>query len=258
MNEVAPGQYRFGQEHALQFKSLAGTNATNAGPQPPPAQAPASLAAGTPPPPRSPALAAASQIAPPEPDACGGKTRCYDAGPFVAEIAQATLSREGNFQDRVVRLNVRFRNKTNQPISLAYVAGTSVLIDNLGRRFAWGSGHDVSATGIGKVESNKADPQFVLRPGESRAATFTLFRKRPPQNDPDGSGYTYEVTIAQLEVLYNGQQVRTTRVNTMTFPDFALNGSAPGIALPGGMKTAPQSIKELGDALKGTFGTKKK
>jgi hypothetical protein len=44
----------------------------------------------------------------------------------------------------------------------------------------------------------------------------------------------------------------------MTFPDFALNGSAPGIALPGGMKTAPQSIKELGDALKGTFGTKKK
>jgi hypothetical protein len=259
VNEVAPGQYRFGQEHAMQFRSLAGANTTSAGQVSAGAQSPLSLTGGSPPSTLSPAPAPVAQVPAPEPDACGGKTRCYDAGPFVAEIAQATLSREGNFQDRVVRLNVRFRNKTNEPISLAYVVGTSVLIDNLGRRFTWGSGHDVSATGIGKVESNKADPQFMLRPGESRAATFTLFRRRPPQSDPDGTGYTYEVTIAQLEVLYNGQQVRTTREHTMTFPDFGLNGPlGGGIALPGGVKAAPQSIKELGDALKGTFGTKKK
>ena len=37
-----------------------------------------------------------------------------------------------------------------------------------------------------------------------------------------GSSYTFDVSIAQLEVIYNGQQVRTVREHTMTFPNFAL------------------------------------
>ncbi|MES1260206.1 MAG: hypothetical protein ABUS49_00620, partial [Acidobacteriota bacterium] len=121
VNEVAPGQYRFGQEHALQFKALPGRNATSAVPAPAPVAPPQGTPAGPPP--------------PPEPDACSGRSRCYDAGPFVAEIVQGSLTREGNFADRVVRLNVRFRNKTNEPLVLAYVARTSVLSDNFGKRF---------------------------------------------------------------------------------------------------------------------------
>jgi hypothetical protein len=263
VNEVAPGQYRFTQESSLQFKSVPGRPQTSAAPNSASPLAPAgvSSAAGGPGSTTSPIAAApvtASGPPPaPEPDACGGKLRCYDAGPFVAEIIQASLTHEGNFDNRIARLNVRIRNKTNQPLILAYVARTSILQDNFGNRFSWGSGYDNSATGIGKVESNKADPQFVLQPGETRPATFTVFRRRPPRGAPDGSGYTYEVTIAQLEVLYNGQQVRTTREHVLTFPQFAFNGPS---AFPGaapGTKPPPQSIKETSDALRDIFKKKK-
>jgi hypothetical protein len=260
VNEVAPGQYRFGQEHALQFKGVPArpTNTAPAGAAPAtltsaaPANAPVNPPAAVAPPP-----APAGPPPAPEPDACQGRTRCYDAGPFVTEILTGTLTHEGNFEDRVVRLNLRFRNKTSEPLILAYVARTSVLSDNFGNRFSWGSGYDNSATGIGKVESNKADPQFVLRPGESRSATFTVFRRRPARNSPDGSGYTYEVTMAQLEVLYNGQQVRTQREHVLTFPEFALNGPSALPGVPGPNRPAPQSIKEASDALKDIFKKKK-
>ena len=48
----------------------------------------------------------------------------------------------------------------------------------------------MSAAGIGKVESNQADPQFTLAPGEARTAIFTLRRPRPPRTDPDAASYT--------------------------------------------------------------------
>jgi hypothetical protein len=276
VNEVAPGQYRFGQEHALQFKAVPGRNTTNT--------APAGVNAGGPltqvtpgagavpdyagavntavaqPLPSVSASAGPIPAAPSpsaEPDACGGKSRCYDAGPFVAEIVQGSLTHEGNFQDRVVRLNIRFRNKTAEPIILAYSTGTSVLVDNFGNRLIWGSGHDNSVTGMGKVEGNSADPQFVLRPGETRAATFTTYRRRPPSSSPDGTGYTFNVTIAQLAVLYNGQQIRTLREHAMTFPDFSLNGPSGMGVMPTSGRTNPQNMKEAGDALRDIFKKKK-
>jgi hypothetical protein len=260
VGEVSPRQYRFGQERALQFKAVPGRNALEAAPAGPlsntteaPGGPPASIEAPRP--------APVTQFAgaTPEPDACAGKPRCYDAGPFVAEIAQVTVLREGvTFQSRLARLNIRFRNKTAQPITLGYVAGTSVLVDNFGKRFTWGSGHDTSVTGMGVVEASKANPQFVLGPGESRAATFALYRSHVPKTELDATGYTYDVSIAQMEVLYNGQQIRTVREHTMTFPDFGAptptGVSATGI--PAGAKPAAQSIREAGDALRGILKKK--
>lgn len=246
VRDVAPSQYQFGQEHALQFKTVLAANAPDS------VQTSRDLPAAAKAAPASAPISAAS-----EPDACAGRPRCYDAGPFAAEIAQAVLTREGNFQDRVVRMNIRFRNKGADPITLAYVTGTSTLVDNRGNRFSWGSGHDISATGIGKVESNRADPQFVLRPGESRGATFTVFRRRPPRTDPDGATYTYSVTIAQLEVLSNGQQVRTVREHSLMFPDFGLNGTSGPATAPGG-SAKPQTLEDLNKTLRGAFGRKKR
>jgi len=188
-------------------------------------------------------------------DACAGKARCFDAGSFTATVQHATLTREGTYQDRVVRLSMAIRNTGQQPISLAYVAKSSVLTDNLGNRFFWGTAgtYDTSASGIGKVESNRADPQLTLAPGESRMATFAL-RRRTPKTNPDGASYTYSVSLAELQVI-NAQQVRTTREHSITIADFALTTSGGGqVAAPAG--STQQSIRGLTEAIRGLGKTK--
>src|SRR5688572_16010637 len=270
VNEMAPGQYRFGQEHALQFKGVSVGNMTRAAPAggslatvsgaaSPAAAAPAA----------TPAPAAPAQVQANLPDACVGKIRCFDAGPFSAEILTATATREQSARPwHTVSMNMRFTNKSNAPIILAYVVPTGVLIDDLGNRYT-PAGAPNDAKGIGKVQARSADPQFVLRPGESRQATLGQVRvmRGTPTATVIGSSYTFDVSIAELEVIYNGQQVRTLREHTMTFPSFALTGGAGATAAaPAGNGAAPaagtaetaENIKKAGDAIRGLFGNKGK
>jgi hypothetical protein len=271
VGEVAPGQYRFGQEHALQFKSVSTGNMTSAAPAGGALATVSGGAASTavPAPAAAPA-APATQVAANEPDACVGKTRCFDAGPFVAEILTATATRENYARPwHTVAMNIRFRNKTSEPIILAYVVPTGVLIDDLGNRYV-PAGAPNDAKGIGKVQANKADPQFVLRPGESRQATLGQSRVMRGTQTAGviGSSYTFDVSIAQLEVIYNGQQVRTVREHTLTFPNFALTAGAGAAAAGAGNTAAPATagappptiddVKKAGEALKGLFGKGKK
>ena len=265
VNEIAPGQYRFGQEHALQFKALAPGNMTGTTPT---GGSLASLPAGAPP--ASTASAGASapvpapQVAAGEADACAGKKGCYDAGPFVAEIVNSVATRENYSRPwHTVRMNVRFRNKSAEPIILGYVTGTAVLIDDLGNRYAPSTAPE-DAKGIGKVAAKSADPQFVLRPGETRAATFGQARvMRGTQSATVvGSSYSFDVSIAQLEVIYNGQQVRTVREHSLTFPGFSLGTGATTAtgtaAAPAGTTETAESIKKASEAIRGLFGKGKK
>jgi hypothetical protein len=268
VNEIAPGQYRFGQEHALQFKGVTVGNMTSAAPA---GGSLATASGATSPAPASPAAtpapAAPAQVPAGLPDACAGKTRCFDAGPFSAEILTATATREqGSRPWHTVSMNLRFTNKTTAPIILAYVAPTGVLIDDLGNRYTPAAAPN-DAKGIGKVQARSADPQFVLRPGESRQATLGQVRvmRGTPTATVIGSTYTFDVSIAELEVIYNGQQVRTVREHTLTFPGFALTGGAGATAAGGANGAAPASgttgtvedIKKAGDAIRGLFGGKK-
>jgi hypothetical protein len=273
VNEIAPGQYRFGQEHALQFKAVSPGNMTSAAPAGGSLATVSGPAAAAPPAPAAtPAPAAPAQVSAGLPDECAGKIRCFDAGPFVAEILTATATREQFSRPwHTVAMNIRFRNKTNAPLILGYVVPTGVLIDDLGNRYA-PSGAPNDAKGIGKVQARSADPQFVLRPGESRQATLGQGRvmRGTPTATVIGSSYTFDVSIAELEVIYNGQQVRTVREHTLTFPSFALTGGAgAGAAAAGpGTGVAPTSgagatdtaenIKKAGEAIRGIFGGKKK
>ena len=252
VNEVGPGQYRFGTEHALQFKGLQPAGQSTAAPAAAPGAPLPAVPAGagtargtvpsTPPP-------AAPVAALPQGDGCAGRQRCYDAGLFIAEIANASSSfvnRSGRWH--VVALNVRFTNRTNEPINLGYMVGSAVMLDNFGNRYVISAAPD-DVKGMGKVTGAAADPQFVLRPGESRAATFGQARITQA-NQPIGTAYAFDVSIAHLQVLYNGQQVRTVREYTMTFPDFGLN--APGAATSS--VPNPQTIKGATDAIRGIFG----
>jgi hypothetical protein len=267
VNEIAPGQYRFGQEHALQFKGAAVGNMTSAAPAGGSlatvsgAAAPASAA-----PAATSAPAAPAQVPADQADVCAGRIRCFDAGPFVAEILTATATREQAARPwHTVSMNIRFRNKTNAPLILGYVVPTGVLIDDLGNRYTPAAAPN-DAKGIGKVQARSADPQFVLRPGESRQATLGQVRvmRGTPTATVIGSSYTFDVSIAELEVIYNGQQVRTLREHTLTFPSFALTGGAgataagTGAAPASGATDTAENIKKAGEAIRGIFGRKKK
>jgi hypothetical protein len=208
VSETAPGQYRFGQEHVLQLKALAPGNMTS--------NAPAGPA--------------------PHVDACAGLQRCYDAGPFVAEIVQVTPSiTKLTYNWHVMTMSIRFRNTTNAPLALGYIVRSGALVDNFGNRYVPSNPED--SRGIGKVDANKADPQFTLQPGESRAATFMQAREIRDTNRPMGQTFTFNLSIAQLEVLYNGQQIRTTREHSLTFADWPIAAGAAPPASSG--NTAP-------------------
>ena len=113
---------------------------------------------------------------------------------------------------------------------------------------------------MGVIAGGKADPQFVLRPGESRAATFIQSRAIREQNKPMGEQYTFVMTIAELDVLYNGQQIQTKRENSLTFTGITMgSGAAAGsAATPQSGAEAAESIKKAGEAIRGLFGNKGK
>jgi hypothetical protein len=166
--------------------------------------------------------------APPDVDACGGKPRCYSAGPFVSEVTGITTSIAGSYH--LIQAKVRFRNLTNQPIILAYAAGSAVMTDNNGGRYTIEAAPSLGAgaRGIGLAQNAEVDPQFVLRPGASRDATFTLAKYRANGRDPVGSRFSFDLTIPQLEVLA-GQQIDTVREYAVSFSDLAVSGGVGGL-----------------------------
>jgi hypothetical protein len=235
---VGTNQYRLGAEHALHFDGLRNglrveTSAVPAAPAEPSAVS------------TQPGAASSTPLV----DPCVGKQHCYFAGPFFAEIAQITSARVGTYKDHVIRLNVRFTNMSSEPLILGYTAGSSIMTDNLGNRYYWGSLNtvDTSATGIGTVSSNRANSSFVLTPGQSRNATFQLTRYRPG-NNPLGTQFNWDVAVEQLEVL-SPEHVRTAREFALSFSDIHVNSY-------GG--TAAQSPGEAVQQLKSIFGGKKR
>jgi hypothetical protein len=223
IDKVAEHQYTLGKEHALHFSGFGTTPVVANAPATPVTAA----STGT-------VAAAVAPVA----DACAGKPKCYSAGPYMTEVTHFTGAIQG--RHHVLRLTLKFRNVTAQPIILAYHTGSSSITDNLGNRYYWGRAgtHDVSASGIGIVESNKADPQFILQPGQSREAVFQLIRFDVGKSEI-GTAYTYDVVIDQLEPLPSGQ-IRALRSYSMNFPDLPLTGSGVNGAQPNKLVEAIQ------------------
>ena len=232
IREIAqlPGnQTQLGREYALHFARLGNSPASMTAASPRPIE-------GAPRPPSSGAAPVPPAAAAPQVDACSGKPRCYSTGLFVAEVTGMTPSFAMYNNLHMLQAKVRFRNLTNQPITLAYVADSAVIVDNYGGRYSSrNTNYGEGAKGIGIVQRNEADPQFVLGPGASDDATFTLSRKRNvDKSDPMGSTFNLDLTIAQLEVLAS-QQIRTTREYSVGFTGLstsAVSGIAPSASGP--------------------------
>jgi hypothetical protein len=191
---TGPDQFKLAQEHALHFDSLG--QKTAAGP-----------------------AVAAAHAAPTDP--CAGSSRCYNAGAFIAEVMQVSpTAMAAGVRHHAVALNIRFRNISDKPIILAYQSGSSAGLDNFGNTFHWGRAgtHDTSVKGMGIVTGRSADTQFQLAPGQTRNATFNLWRynARPPI----GESWKYDVVIEEIEI-QPGQVVKSVRQNSLNFTDLA-------------------------------------
>jgi hypothetical protein len=252
VREILPvaNQLRIGSEHPLQFRGL-GLVQTSSRPVPQPPAAVQSVAAASAPAAAVPAAvpdpAAAAPAPAPVPaaaDPCAGIPRCYAAGPFVAQVAQLTSTVAGYYQ--TLRINVRFRNVAAQPVVLAYKSGTAAVIDNHGSRYRQARN---AVTGMGVSQSGAVGADFILRPGETRNATFEVVATRSA-NTLIGTGFTFDVAVVEVELLPQNQ-VRVTNEHSLNFQN--LTASNPGAG------AAPaQSLSEATQQLKGIFSGKKK
>jgi hypothetical protein len=217
-------QFKLGQEHAVHFASLgqaAATGGTVAG-------------------------AAASAPAPKSTDPCGGSSRCFNAGTFIAEVMQVTpTAMTKGVRHHSVSFNIRFRNISDKPLILGYQASSSAAVDNFGNGFTWGrpGTYDTSVKGIGIVSARSADTQFSLAPNQARSATFNIIRyeARPPI----GESWNYNVIIADVEI-QPGQVVKAVRQNSVSFERLA-PGSFAGASVAGG-SAAGSAAAALNDA----------
>ncbi|WP_310571480.1 hypothetical protein [Gemmatimonas sp.] len=253
INPIAGNQWRLGREHALRFTGFDGKGATaqmaNGN-----ASATAVATAGAPaaptPTPSGPAMSGATQVAmADEIDVCAGVARCYASGPVRVDIVQMSAGDIGNGRYHGVRLNVRVRNMSNDPIIIGYKGTSSGAIDNLGNRYYFGRAgtHDVSASGIGVVTGQAADPQFALRPGESRNATFNVTRFDAGRAER-GTSFTWNATLVQLEITPS-RQVRTGREFAVQIAD--VTPSAGDAVKAAGSDAANKAAKGILDALSG-------
>lgn len=221
IDSLSGGQQKPGREHALSFQSLSDKLVSAGSP---------GLAA-------DPASSATAGTAPPVSDPCAGNIRCRSAGPFTAEIVQVTPSMQGN--NHLVRNTVRLRNVSNQTLILGYVTDSGVMVDNYGNRYTVDSRSNNTVQGIGQVTRSKADPQFVLRPGESRNAVLQY--SRYAGKTAIGTVFTPDFAIKELEILPS-QQIREVREYSLSFSNVTAGGAA---SVDDAARQLSESVKSL-------------
>lgn len=221
------GQWRLGLEHPLRFTGLRAGAAAVAAPTTPAATSNA---------------APAQQAAPVAgPDPCAGLQRCYNAGAFVAEIQNMASSMYGE-RHHIIKFNVRIRNLTGEQLILGSTYNTLSATDELGNRYAASPN---AVTGMGQVTRSKADPQFVLAPGQTRNASFEVMRRNSGR--PNGATYTLDASLEQLEVLPS-QQVRSVKQFSLSFTNLPI----PPLGAAGAVRqqTPGEATQKLVDLFK--------
>lgn len=179
---------------------------------------------------------------------CAPGSSCQDVGPFSATVVGTATAVSG--KNQLVRLTVRLKNQTAQPLALAYKAGTGGAVDEQGTAFTWGrpGTHDASAQGIGTVEAGRIDPQLQLAPGATRDVQFVLVRFDAGPKPP-GRIYRLNTVLVELRALPGGQQWQVAR-------EYALHLPAPGGGPTPAVGQAPANdgVQKAGALLKGLLG----
>ncbi len=156
---------------------------------------------------------------------CG--QNCFNAGPFAAAVSQMTMSQQGAWH--IIRMELQFHNATNQPLAIAYHDGSMVLVDDLGNTYQGAGGNPGEVQGMGIDRGNQTDSQFVLGPGQTSSALFSVARYRS-NTSAIGSAFNYNFTIDELQA-QNGADALVARQYNLNFPN--LVAGATGGAFPG-------------------------
>jgi hypothetical protein len=136
---------------------------------------------------------------------------------FQANVSQMTMSQQGPWH--IIRMNTQFHNSTNQPLIVAYHEGSMVMVDNNGNTYQAAGGNPGELQGMGIDRGNQTDSQFVLAPGQTGNAMFSVARIRG-NDSPVGTGFSYNLTIDELQA-QNGAQAMVVRQYNLNFPNLA-------------------------------------
>jgi len=165
----------------------------------------------------------------PEPaSACGGQSLCVENDELAAVVTSFRTSQLGVY--KVLDVSIRFLNKTNQPLGLAYVPNSGVATDEGGNRYiVYGNN---PFRGIGAVYGNNFDPKLTVRPGGFGDAQFELMW-RPSGREVIGSTFVLNLTVARRAIEGN---MYTVAEFPMYFQGLAngMGAAAPAYAPAGG------------------------
>jgi hypothetical protein len=150
-------------------------------------------------------------------------------------------------KNQVVRIGVRVKNQTHQPLVLAYKAGSNAAADEAGSRYIWGRApaSDTSAQGIGTIDGARSDPRFQLAPGATRDLQMVLTKFDATR--PAGRTFTLDTVLVELKSP-QWQKVR----------EYPVHLGAPGaVATPAvGQNPVNDHVQQASDLLKGLLGGK--
>jgi hypothetical protein len=128
------------------------------------------------------------------PPICGGERLCTEVNDFAVSMVEFRASLAA--PRKILTATLRFENKTNRPVILAYIPRSGIATDERGNRY---SAVDTDVRGIGLV-GRTVDAKFILQPGQRSDARLTYIW------DAGRTiyGTTFDVEITVREVVDQG------------------------------------------------------
>ena len=127
---------------------------------------------------------------------CGGDASCTEVSAFAMTVVEFRASLQGGW--KVLTTTLRFRNKLTRPLVLGYVLGSGGATDDRGNRYVV---KDADTRGIGFI-SNKSDDKFIISPGQTADARFTLVWGG---QGLFGNTFDLDLTVREIIPAGNGQ-----------------------------------------------------
>jgi hypothetical protein len=180
---------------------------------------------------------------------CAPGTSCQDAGSFTVTMTQSAAAASGKTQ--AVRIGLRVKNQTAQPVVLAYKSGTNNAVDEQGNRYSWGRAGtpDGSGQGIGMLDGTRIDPRFQVGAGGTRDLQMVLTRS-DTSTRPAGRSFTLDTVLVELKAAPGGQWQKVREVPVH------LGAASPGVVPAVGQTQPPDNVQKASDLLKGLLGGK--
>ena len=127
---------------------------------------------------------------------CGGDASCTEVTGFAMSVVEFRVSLQGAW--KVLTTTLRCRNKLHRPLVLGYVVGSGGATDDRGNRYVV---KDSDVRGIGLI-AQRADDKFVVSPGQTADARFTLVWGG---QGLFGNTFDLDLTVREIAPVGNGQ-----------------------------------------------------